>query len=125
MVSSPAQRSGVSVAEEEGAQIDNVSKMCLRDVYQWRRYERQTGRQMCIMISCEEGEISSLPGYEMQKTPPPKSPPKAGQTRVILHWCAMCIDFRGNNSNNNCGARQGRDDWRTLAANKGTLLSEA
>ena len=76
MVSSPAQRSGVSVAEEEGAAIDDVSKMCLRDVYQWRRYERQTGRQMCIIIDCEEGEISSLPGYEMQKTPPPKSPPK-------------------------------------------------
>lgn len=109
MVSSPAQRSGVSVAEEEGAAIDDVSKMCLRDVYQWRRYERQTGRQMCIIIGCEEGEISSLPGYEMQKTPPPKSPPKAGQTRVILHWCAMCIDFGGTNSNNKVIVEHGRE----------------
>ena len=34
--SSPAQRSGVSVAEEEegeGAQVDDVSKMCLREMW--------------------------------------------------------------------------------------------
>lgn len=68
---------------------------------------------------------SSLPGYEMQKAPPPRSPPNTGQTRVIVHWCAMCINFAGPTPIINYGARQGEDHWRTLAPNKGALLSEA
>ena len=67
----------------------------------------------------------SLPGYEMQKAPPPKSPPNTGQTRVSIHWCATCINFTGPTPIINYGACQGEDHWRTLASNKGAFLSEA
>ena len=54
VVSSPAQRSGVSVAEEEeGAQGDDVSKMCLRDVEWWRRYER-ADRGVLLVVKKED-----------------------------------------------------------------------
>ena len=54
--------------------------------------------------------------------------PKAPRTlarRALSSIGAQCIDFTGPTPRINYGARQGEDHWRTLAPNKGALLSEA
>jgi hypothetical protein len=52
-------------------------------------------------------------------------PPERWPDARIQRLVRVVYRLRGTNSNNNYGARQGQDDWRTLAANKGALLSEA
>jgi hypothetical protein len=52
-------------------------------------------------------------------------PPDRWPDARIQRLVRVVYRLRGTNSNNNYGACQGQDDWRTLAANKGALLTEA
>jgi len=52
---------------------------------------------------------------------PPERWPDARIQRLVRNVYRL----RGTNANNDYGARQGEDHWRTLAANKGALSSEA
>ena len=69
--------------------------------------------------------LPKSPGVRDAEETALSSPPERWPDARIQRLVRVVYRLRGTNSNNNYGARQGQDDWRTLGANKGALLSEA